>query len=331
MLRVVDAFVGIGGFTCGALEAGCEVVCGVDNEDHVLRSWAANSHAQAVCATIGTDEVPWPEAAPDLHVHFSPPCTALSKARSRAPHAEVEGGLDMLRFSLELILEKGYANWSLENVATVSTKTLLESYRSRHPDKIAYTILDCADFGVPQTRVRLVASTPNTIRLLKQQPVRRASVKDAFAGCALPSQHIKSNTTNRDGTPCVRSVQEPAFCVTASHPLTWCTQNGTTVRCLTPRESATIQSFPKHWQLPKGSRAGIRSVGNAIPPPLAGAIVRCATHAAGLAVPSRDQLCPTQAPAPHATAKRKRAGGDRVRALERRVAQLEVLICEISH
>eukprot|EP00966_Prymnesium_polylepis_P082156 1903013-Prymnesium_polylepis.1 len=56
---------------------------------------------------------PWPEAASDVMVHLSPPCTALSKAR--AAEAEVEGGMDMVRFSLDLVVEKGYSNWSLEN------------------------------------------------------------------------------------------------------------------------------------------------------------------------------------------------------------------------
>ena len=68
-------------------------------------------------ATIGRDAVEWPEARPGLHVHLSPACTHLSKARAgSASQGEVEGALRMVRWCLELVVERGYASWSLENV-----------------------------------------------------------------------------------------------------------------------------------------------------------------------------------------------------------------------
>ena len=71
-------------------------------------------------------------------------------------------------------------------------------------------------------------------------------------------------------------MRQPSFCVTASHPLTWCDRAGATVRCLTVAESACLMGFPSGWQLPAGSRAGTRAVGNAVPVPLAAAIMRAA-------------------------------------------------------
>ena len=76
-MEVVDAFCGLGGFSAGAMAAGCRVVLGVDSDPVPLRHWAANTGGRAVCATIGTDAVDWPEARPGLHVHFSPACTLL--------------------------------------------------------------------------------------------------------------------------------------------------------------------------------------------------------------------------------------------------------------
>ena len=38
--------------------------------------------------------------------------------------------------------------------------------------------------------------------------------------------------------------------------------------------------FPPDWKLPLGSRAGLRAVGNAVPPPLAKAVMTCAVTAA---------------------------------------------------
>ena len=108
-MKLCDALCGIGGYSAGAVTVGCEVAMGVEMDDKILRPFAANTRGQAVCAVIGKDDIPWPAQSPDLLVHLSPPCTALSKARAgSASEADVEGGLELLRFSLDLVLEKGY-------------------------------------------------------------------------------------------------------------------------------------------------------------------------------------------------------------------------------
>ena len=118
--------------------------------------------------------------------------------------------------------------------------SLLAEYARRHPSRVAHAVLDAADYGVPSNRARLIASTPAVIQRLKEMPVTRVSVAEAFAaaGLPLPAKFLKSNTTNRDGSPCVRSVQQPAFTVTASHPLVWCSRAGVTKRCLTVASAA---------------------------------------------------------------------------------------------
>ena len=342
--RLCDAFCGIGGYSAGAVSVGCEVALGVEIDDKVLRPFAANTRGQGVCAAIGKDEIPWPDQSPDLLVHLSPPCTALSKARAgSASEADVEGGLKLMRLSLDLVLERGYTNWSMENVSTATTRGLLDDYVTRHPDRIAYGTFDAADFGTPQTRVRLIASTPATIRNMREEPVRRITVADAFAAAELPlpTTHLKSNTCNRDGTPCVRSVQEQAFTVTASHPLTWCTQDGKTIRCLTPAECALLQGFPADWRLPTGSRLGIRAAGNAIPPPMAAAIVRCALRAAGLHTPSPPSIpkplaalppppLPALPPPEGATERTCYVTHAKYRALKRRIEMLESAVGQVQ-
>jgi hypothetical protein len=73
-MEVVDAFCGAGGFSAGAMVAGCRVTMGIDSDPTPLKLWAANTGGRAVCATIGRDVVDWPEARPGLHVHLSPVC-----------------------------------------------------------------------------------------------------------------------------------------------------------------------------------------------------------------------------------------------------------------
>ena len=141
--------------------------------------------------------------------------------------------------------------------------------------------------------------------------VQRVSVAEALAaaGLPLPSEYIKSNTSNRDGTPCMRSTQQPAFTVTASHPLIWCTRAGATVRCLTVAESAALMGFPPDWKLPLGSRAGLRAVGNAVPPPLARAVMVCA-------------MSPTHEPSPLAPPEHERRACDELAGLRRKLRRL---------
>ena len=96
-MEVVDAFCGAGGFSAGAMVAGCRVTMGIDSDPVPLKLWAANTGGRAVCATIGNDAVDWPEARPGRHVHLSPACTHLSKARAgSASQDDVDAALEHL-------------------------------------------------------------------------------------------------------------------------------------------------------------------------------------------------------------------------------------------
>lgn len=280
-MDLVDLYCGVGGMSAGAMECGCNIHTGVDYDDAVLRLWAGNTGGKPCIANLWRDAVSLPPPRRDLHVHLSPPCTELSNARSHTSAHGIQVGLDGIRRALDFILQRQYTSWSLENVSTPAVRKALQKYVDVAPQLVAYTNIDAADFGVPTTRRRLIAGPPALIHRLRETPAHRVSVAEAFraAGIALPASYIKNNTRSRNGCPCIRSVHGPAHTATASHPLTWCKSDGTTVRCLTVAESAVIQGFPSHWLLPYGSRAGIRAVGNAIPPPLGAAIMKAACGA----------------------------------------------------
>lgn len=263
------------------MAAGCKPMVGVDCDDAVLRVHGANTGAKCVCARIFKDVMKWPAQRGNLHVHLSPECQGLSKARGKVDRCRQEQGLAGMRGALDLVIKHGYESWSIENVSTPETRALLQSYADRAPAQVAFATVDCMDFGVCSTRLRLIAGPPSMIRALKQTPVQRVSVAEAFkrAGITPPAQYIRNNSRSRNGGTHRRSIQGPCHTVTASHPLTWCDGDGTTVRCLNVAETAVIQGFPSGWILPKGSRAGIRALGNAIPPPLAEAIMRAACRA----------------------------------------------------
>lgn len=165
-MRVCDLFAGLGGFTCGALKAGARVVLAVDSDPVPLKLLGANApQTTTVVATLGEDEVDLPPPAPDLHIHLSTPCTELSIARNKGRTPEsINNGLDMIRWAVELVLERGDSSWSLENVATKATRALLSELQAAHPERVAFALFDSADFGAPQSRVRLIAGPKKLIR-----------------------------------------------------------------------------------------------------------------------------------------------------------------------
>ena len=270
-MRVVDLFAGLGGFSAGAVAAGATVELVVDNDHVPLKLLAANvPNTRVKLTTLGpkADCVDFlPEPALDLHVHASSPCTELSSARMNATAADIESGLAILKWSLNLVLERGDYSWSLENVSTTQTRSLLQEYADAYPHHVAYATLDAVDFGAAQTRVRLIAGPPSLINTLKEVPAaRRVSVREAFAnrGLELPASHFKNQTRARGGGPSTRSCEDQAFTVCASHALTWCNRDGSSVRVMTSAESAILMGFPSDWRLPHGSRVSQKAVGNAL-------------------------------------------------------------------
>jgi site-specific DNA-cytosine methylase len=285
-MQVVDLFCGLGGFSAGAIDAGATVILGADKDSVPLKLWAANvPGGRAKLATLGKDggAIELPPPSPSIHVHLSPPCTDLSPARNGSVHsaaaADVEGGVRMLRWALDVVLERGDHSWSLENVSTPTTRAVLTEYADRFPGRVGFATLDAAEFGAAQTRTRLIAAPPKLIELLQEMPsARRISVREAFAndGIEVPTTHFKNQTRNRDGTACVRSVEEQSFTVCASHGLTWCDREGKTHKVMTARESAILMGFGSAWRLPKGSRNAQRAVGNALCVAMSKAIVQAA-------------------------------------------------------
>lgn len=281
-MRVVDLFAGLGGFTCGALEAGANVILAVDSDPTPLKLLGANStNTTTVVATLGPDrnEVELPPAAADLHLHLSTPCQELSIAR-RGPVSS--GGLAMLRWAIELVLARGDCSWSLENVPTRPVRTLMAELATAHPEQVSWAVFDSADFGAGQSRARVIAGPPKLIRMLQSIPcARRISVRDAFANAGvdeLPARYLKNQTRSSTGSgaPTMRPVEAQSFTVCAGHGLTWCDADGKTARVMTARDSAILQGFPMAWRLPHGSRAAQTAVGNAICVCLSKAIVLAA-------------------------------------------------------
>jgi len=104
--------------------------------------WAANvPGGRATLATLGKDgdAIELPPSSPSIHVHSSPPCTDLSPARNGSVHsaaaADVEGGVRMLRWALEV----GHFLVKRTHDTAQSRSVLLSRPRSITPPSVSAT------------------------------------------------------------------------------------------------------------------------------------------------------------------------------------------------
>ena len=177
---VLDAYCGLGGFSAGALQAleaagETATFIGIDSDKAPLEVWKRNvskstaaTETTSVCKMIGKDVIDWPEEDERLIIHWSPCCQPFSKARAvPAAASAVDGGLEQIRLILELVLQKGYRRWSVEEVAHPQIVALVKEYTVNYPQHVAFDTLDAVSYGCPSERRRLIITSPALLKELK--------------------------------------------------------------------------------------------------------------------------------------------------------------------
>jgi DNA (cytosine-5)-methyltransferase 1 len=162
-LRVVDLFSGAGGLSRGFKSAGFDVLAGSDNDPDTMATYAANfPEATAIVGDVRKPEVRRQivEIGQGADVVVGgPPCQAFSQVRN---HARL---IDDPRNSLyrEFVRVVGLIEPSafvMENVPGMDQMGVRDQVRADLEQagmyRVAPQLLDAADFGVPQTRKRLV-------------------------------------------------------------------------------------------------------------------------------------------------------------------------------
>lgn len=272
-MKLVDLFCGMGGVSCGAAMAGMEVALAVDAWAEALDTHEKNHpNCRHEIRTLPSDDLVLPEG--DLHIHASPPCQMLSCAKDNATPKDKLRAVDMVRWACRFCRKYG-TTWSLEEVASPYVKRLLEE------EGVDYEVFDTSHFGVPQTRKRLLAGSPEILAHMRAIVARNdppKTVRDVIPECR--GTHIRNSSVRTwmtvDGkrelavkTPehfsFARSIDKPAYTVTTCPPRWW--SEGST-KCLSfkPREMARIQSFPDEYVLPKNACMAHKQIGNAVPP-----------------------------------------------------------------
>ena len=292
-MKVVDLFSGAGGFSTGAREAGHEVV------------WAANHWQAAVdCHRMNHPETQhecqdlqqynW-TYLPDHDMGLaSPCCQGNSPARgmeynnpqhnaSRSTAWAVVSAAEYHRQQIWVIENvPGFLRWNLYPAWELAMRALGYS--------VAPHIIDAADYGAPQHRVRLFlllarARHPLHLQIPKAQhiPARqfidfdsgkwsliykpgrsKATIERVEAGRQQFGDRFIMPYYGSGSGKTGRSLDRPIGTITTRDR--WAVVDGDRMRMLTRFECRDAMSFPSDYQIPENHRLAVHLLGNAVCP-----------------------------------------------------------------
>ena len=160
---MVDLFSGAGGFSEGFQQAGFEILAGADNDPDALATYALNfPQAEVILGDIRTPNVKVRvlSAARSATVLVGgPPCQAFSQVRNHTRVVDDPRNALYREFVVTLREALPLA-FVMENVTGMDQMGVREQIRSDLALDGEYDVLaqvvDAADFGIPQTRKRLL-------------------------------------------------------------------------------------------------------------------------------------------------------------------------------
>lgn len=162
-LRVADLFAGAGGLSEGFRQAGYRIAAGTDVDPDACATYALNfPEAVAVCGDIREKgvrrELLEAAAGADIIVG-GPPCQAFSQVRNHCRIIE-DPRNSLYREFVRIVGELEPMAFVMENVPGLEQmgvkEQVLEDLAQKGAYQVSSRVLDAADFGVPQTRRRIV-------------------------------------------------------------------------------------------------------------------------------------------------------------------------------
>lgn len=300
-MRVVSLFSGAGGLDLGFTMAGHEIVWANDIYEDAVETYRRNLGDHIVCKDIAlVDEADIPDC--DIIIGGFP-CQGFSVANVKR---HVDDERNVLYKQLIRIIEAKKPKFFLaENVKGLTNlakgavfQMILSDFRALGY-QVDFHILNAADFGVPQTRQRvIIVGVRNDVDFTYDFPnpthsktgadglPKWVSVSKALADIPdpdqpndLPNHEYSKYKLNFNGYLGHRQLdpEKPAPTVTARGD----NKGGVVIlphpnaeRRMSCRELAKIQSFPLDYEF-YGNRSSVyRQIGNAVPPLLGYAVAK---------------------------------------------------------
>lgn len=201
-LTVVDLFAGAGGLSEGFRQAGFKVLAGSDNDPDAMATYALNfPEAMAIMGDIRVPKIKKKILAVARQASVligGPPCQAFSQVRN---HTRVidDPRNSLYREFVDVLRQAQPAAFIMENVTGMDQMGVREQIAADLSLNGQYVVvpqvLDAADFGVPQTRKRLLfigirASSHCGPLLLSGSSVTDAVALTRFTGSRRPRYQV---------------------------------------------------------------------------------------------------------------------------------------------
>lgn len=295
-MRAIDLFAGAGGFSTGAVQAGCEVLWAANHWPEAVAAHAAN-HPNTIHLTQDLHQADWTKVPAHDILMSSPSCQGFSRARgtdaprhdtARSTAWAVVSAVECHRPPVALVENvPEFMKWALFPAWTAAMEAL--GYA------VSPHILDAADCGVPQNRVRLFvvltrSKAPLKLDIPKLPRVAARTVIDFEEGnwslIDRPGRSPKTLARVKAGraafgdrflvayygsTKGGRSLDRPIG------TLTTCDRygiiDGDRMRMLNIREAKALMGFPRDYILPPDHKTALHLLGNAVCPPEARVVI----------------------------------------------------------
>lgn len=190
VIKGVDLFCGAGGLTKGLEAAGINIRVGVDIDPACEYPFSANNNATYIMKSVedvsGADFAEAFKGAKFTLLAGCAPCQPFSAyQRGKSDSSDIRWNL--LQHFARLVKETNPDLVTMENVPRLAQQDVFEEFVSDlrlEGFEVCYKVVNCADYGVPQQRQRLVllASKLGPIELIKptNPPERYVTVRGAI-------------------------------------------------------------------------------------------------------------------------------------------------------
>lgn len=291
--KAVDLFAGLGGWSTGARDAGVDVLWAA-NHWPVAVEWHRANHPGVQHACQDLQQARWEDVPAHDLLLASPCCQGHSPARGKASGNPQHDASRSTAWAVVSALEfhqpyaalvenvKEFMQWALYPAWVAAIQAL--GYQ------VSPHVIDCADLGVPQHRLRLVlvitrSSAPLMLDLPKlphvpatsfinfdsgrwsqiDKPGRAQATLDRVRSgrqrfgdrFVMPYYGTGSGTTGRD-------INRPIGTITTRDR--WALVCGNQMRMLTADENLRAMTFPADVKRPTNHRLTVHMAGNAFPP-----------------------------------------------------------------
>ncbi|MCF5838770.1 DNA cytosine methyltransferase [Aeromonas veronii] len=304
-MNCIDLFAGLGGWSTGAVQAGCTVLWAANHWQEAVK-WHSANHPETDHVCQDLKQADWSQVPSHDLLLASPCCQGHSKARgkangnpqhddSRATAWAVVDALEFHRPPVAIVENvEEFMAWPIYPAWAAALQALGYS--------LAPHVVNCADLGVPQERIRLfmvctLSASPLFLDLPKMPHVPASSFIDLNAGkWSLVERQGRAAATlervrnGRDAhgdlflmsyygnSKSGRSFDRAIGTITTRDR--WAIVNGDHMRMLTADENLLAMSFPADLKRPKNHRLTVHMAGNAVPPMAARHIIEAVKAAA---------------------------------------------------